>query len=177
MDYAWLLFSFKGRINRARYLVVQLPLLTFWLILWLKFPLHFSSQWEALHWVVAITMIWINAATTVKRLHDRNRSGWWAVAIFVVNRLSYVYYGLFFGLYFGVDISVAKELLLVMLAVALSLLQTWVIIELFFLMGTDGPNRFGPDPTRTAPNSPVASRPEPASVPDFLVRRAGPAPR
>jgi uncharacterized membrane protein YhaH (DUF805 family) len=120
MDYAWLLFSFKGRINRARYLVVQLPLLTFWLILWLKFPLYFSSQWEALHWVVAITMIWINAATTVKRLHDRNRSGWWAVAIFVVNRLSYVYYGLFFGLYFGVDISVAKELLLVMLAVALS---------------------------------------------------------
>jgi hypothetical protein len=67
-------------------------------------------------------------------------------------------------------------LLLVMLAVALSLLQTWVVIELFFLMGTDGSNRFGPDPTRTAPNSPIDSRPEPASVPDFLVRRAGPRP-
>jgi uncharacterized membrane protein YhaH (DUF805 family) len=130
-----------------------------------------------LHWVVAITMIWINAATTIKRLHDRNRSGLWAVAIFIVNRLSYVYYGLFFGLYFGVDISTAEELLLVMLAVALSLLQTWVIIELFFLMGTDGPNRFGPDPTRTAPNSPIDSRPEPASVPDFLVCRVGPLPR
>ena len=118
MDYARFLFSFKGRINRARYLVVQLALLTFWLILWLKFSFHFSSQWEALHWVVAITMIWINAATTVKRLHDRNRSGLWAVAIFIVNRPSYVYYGLFFGLYFGVDISSAKELLLVILAVA-----------------------------------------------------------
>jgi hypothetical protein len=34
-------------------------------------------------------------------------------------------------------------MLLVMLAVALSLLQTWIIIELFFLMGTDGPNRSG----------------------------------
>ena len=65
MDYAWLLLGFKGRINRARFLVVQLVLLTFWLILWLKV---FSSQWEALHWVVAITMIWINAATPVKRL-------------------------------------------------------------------------------------------------------------
>ena len=177
MDYARLLFSFKGRINRARYLVVQLALLTFWLIVWLKFSFHFSSQWEALHWVVAITMIWIDAAITVKRLHDRNRSGWWAVAILVVNRLSYVYYGLFFGLYFGVDISPARELLLVMVAVALSLLQTWVIIELFFLMGTDGSNRFGPDPTRTAPNPPVDSRPEPVGVPDFLVRRAGAAPR
>jgi uncharacterized membrane protein YhaH (DUF805 family) len=177
MDYARFLFSFKGRINRARYLVVQLALLTFWLILWLKFSFQFSSQWEALHWIVAITMIWINAATTVKRLHDRNRSGLWAVAIFIVNRLSYAYYGLFFGLYFGVDISTAKELMLVMLAVALSLLQTWVIIELVFLMGTDGPNRFGPDPTRTAPNSPIDSRPAPDSVPDFLVRRAGPPPR
>ena len=175
MDYARFLFSFKGRINRARYLVVQLALLTFWLILWLKFSFHFSSQWEALHWVVAITMIWINAATTVKRLHDRNRSGLWAVAIFIVNRLSYVYYGLFFGLYFGVDISTTKELLLVMLAVALSLLQTWVIIELFFLMGTDGPNRFGPDPTRGAANSPIDSHAAPAGVPDFLVLRAGPA--
>jgi uncharacterized membrane protein YhaH (DUF805 family) len=176
MDYAWFLFSFKGRINRARYLVVQLALLTFWLMLWLKFSFHFASQWEALHWVVAITMIWINAGITVKRLHDRNRSGWWAVAILVVNRLSYVYYGLFFGLYFGVDISTARELLLVMLAVALSLLQTWIIIELFFLMGTDGPNRFGPDPTRTAPNPSIEPRPELNRVPDFLVRRAGPRP-
>jgi uncharacterized membrane protein YhaH (DUF805 family) len=175
MDYAWLLFSFKGRINRARYLVVQLALLTFWLIVWLKFPFHSSSRWEALHWVVAIAMIWIGAATTVKRLHDRNRSGWWAVAIFIVNRLSYVYYGLFFGLYFGVDISTAEELLLVMLAVALSLLQTWIVIELFFLIGTDGPNRFGPDPTRTAPDSPLESHAAPAGVPDFLVLRAGPA--
>jgi uncharacterized membrane protein YhaH (DUF805 family) len=175
MDYVWFLFSFEGRINRARYLVVQLALLTFWLILWLKFSFHFSSQWEALHWVVAITMIWINAATTVKRLHDRNRSGWWAFPIFILNRLSLVYYGLFFGLSFGVDISIAKELLLVMLAVAMSLLQTWVVIELVFLMGTDGPNRFGPDPTRTALNPSIGSESRPAlnSVPAFLVRRAG----
>jgi uncharacterized membrane protein YhaH (DUF805 family) len=177
MDYAWLLFRFKGRINRARYLVVELALLTLWVILWLGLPLNLSLQWEALRWVVAITMIWINTATMVKRLHDRNRSGWWAAAILVVDRLSYLYYGLFFGLYFGVDISTAKELLLVMLAVALSLLQTWIVIELFFLIGTDGPNRFGPDPTRTARSSPIDSRPVPAGVPDFLVHRAGPAER
>jgi uncharacterized membrane protein YhaH (DUF805 family) len=177
MDYAWLLFSFKGRINRARFLVVQLALLTTWFVVWIKFPFHFPSQWTTLHfdWVVAIAMIWINAATTVKRLHDRNRSGWWAGAVFIVSRLSYVYYGLFFGLYFGVDISTAEELLLVMLVVALSLLQTWVVIELFFLIGTDGPNRFGPDPTRTAANSPIDSRAAPAGIPDFLVRRRTPA--
>ena len=84
------------------------------------------------------------------------------------------FYGLFFGLAFGVDISIARELLLVMVAVALSLLQTWIVIELFFLFGTDGPNRFGPDPTRTTAIPPSHSRPEPAGVPDFLVCRTGP---
>ena len=174
MDYAWYLFGFEGRINRARYLVVQLALLTVWFLFWLKSPFQ---QREILGWVVAVAMIWINLATTAKRLHDRNRSGWWAIAVFVVNRLSYLYYGLFFGLHFGVDISVAEELLLVMFAVAQSLLQTWIIIELFFVIGADGPNRFGPDPTRPAPGSAIASRQEPYGVPDFLVRRTGPVPR
>jgi uncharacterized membrane protein YhaH (DUF805 family) len=176
MDYAWFLFGFKGRLNRARYLVVELVLLALWLLFWLT-PFQFSSQSDALYWVAAIAMIWVNLAVTAKRLHDRSRSGWWAVAIFIVNRLSYVYYALFFGLAFGVDISVARQLLLVMLAVALSLLQTWVIIELFFLIGTDGTNRFGPDPTRSAPNTSIALRQEPCGVPDFLLQRAGPAPR
>jgi uncharacterized membrane protein YhaH (DUF805 family) len=68
-------------------------------------------------------MIRINAATTAKRLDDRARSGWWAVAIIILNRLSYVYYGLFFGSYFGVDISTANELLLVVPVVAMSFWQ------------------------------------------------------
>jgi len=47
MDYARLLFSFRGRINRARFLVVQLALLTFWLVLLLKTPFYTSSEWGA----------------------------------------------------------------------------------------------------------------------------------
>ena len=175
MDWVWLLFSFKGRIGRAKYLVVELALLTLWLLLWLELRFQVSPQWQ--HWIVAIPMIWINLAVTAKRLHDRNRNGWWAVAVFAVNRLSYVYYGVFFDLSFGVDISIAVELLFALLAVAMSLLQTWVIIELFFLAGTDGPNRFGPDPTRATLQSPVDSHPEPAGIPDFLVSRTGPPPR
>jgi uncharacterized membrane protein YhaH (DUF805 family) len=174
MDYACLLFSFNGRINRARYLAVQLALLTVWLVLWLKSPF---LQWPVLHWVAAIALIWINAATTAKRFHDRNRSGWWAIAVLVITPLSYVYYGLFLGHYFGVDLSGAAEMALVMIAVALSLLQTWIVIELFFLIGTDGTNRFGPDPTRSTPRSPIAPRPASLGVPQFLLHRAAPAPR
>ena len=168
MDYAWLFLSFKGRLNRARYLAVQLALLTVWLVLWLKL----STPSDALHWAVAVTMLWINTATTAKRLHDRNRSGWWAVAVVFVNLLSYTYYSLFIGLYFGVDISIAKELLLVMLAVALPLLQTWVVIELFFLMGSEGRNRFGPDPLSQAVTGAPTAFVVQDNVPAFLVQRS-----
>lgn len=170
MGYAWIFLSFRGRLNRARYLAVQLALLTVWLVTWLKFP----APSDALHWAFAITMLWINTATTAKRLHDRNRSGWWAVAVVFVNLFSYAYYSLFIGLYFGVDISIVKELLLVVLAVALPLLQTWVVIELFFLMGTDGRNRFGPDPiSQVATGASTPSPPVQDNVPAFLVRSAG----
>jgi uncharacterized membrane protein YhaH (DUF805 family) len=169
MDYAWLLFSPKGRVNRAGYLVVQLALLATSFALWVKSPFVFSSQWQA--WALAIAMIWINIATTAKRFHDRSRSGWWTVAVIGVGHLSYLYYGLFFGLYFGVDLSIAKELLLVMSAIALSLLQTWVVIELFFLIGTEGTNRFGPDPlAKAAAGVPAIARARQHGVPAFLVR-------
>jgi uncharacterized membrane protein YhaH (DUF805 family) len=91
MDVVRLLFSFKGRLNRARYLVVELALLALWGVTWLT-PLFLVSSPQALSWLAVIPMIWINMATTAKRLHDRNRSGWWALAVFVVNRLSYLYY-------------------------------------------------------------------------------------
>ena len=173
MDYARLLFGFNGRISRARYLAVQLALLAFWLVLWLKSPL---GQWAALQAGVVIAMLWINTATTAKRLHDRNKSGWWTIAVLIVNPLSYVYYGLFFGLFFGVDISGAQEMLLVMGAVALSVLQTWIVIELFFLIGTDGLNRFGEDPTRTI-RKPIVSHTQSFGVPDFLLQRTSSVPR
>lgn len=171
MDLIRFLFRFDGRLNRARYLAVQLALLAVWLTF---FPNNVSLPWKI---VVTIAIIWINAATTVKRLHDRNKSGFWAIPILILNRLSYVYYGLFFGGYFGVDISAAKELLLVMIAVAMSLMATWIFIELFFLIGSDGPNRFGADPlARVDTGTPPASRSDQHPIPAFLVRGAGPSP-
>ncbi|WP_394789050.1 DUF805 domain-containing protein [Rhodoferax sp.] len=72
MDFVRLLFSYRGRINRARFLAVQLALLALWLLLLIKAPFQ---QGEILSWVVTIAMIWINLATMAKRLHDRDRNG------------------------------------------------------------------------------------------------------
>lgn len=174
MTFVWLLFSFKGRINRARYLVVQLTLLTLWLTAWPRLPIYLSSLSIL---AAAIAMFWISIATTVKRLHDLDHSGYWAIPIVIINRVSIAYYGLFLGLSFGVDISIATELLLVMVALAVSVLATWIFIELFFLMGTDGTNRFGPDPLATVPAGvPASPHPGQHSIPGFLVHGAGPTP-
>jgi uncharacterized membrane protein YhaH (DUF805 family) len=169
MDYARFLFGFGGRLNRGPYLAAQLSLLALWLMI--QFQLFGSlSQWESAEWLIVITLAWINVSTTAKRLHDRNRSGWWAVAVFAINRVSLLYYGLFLKLCFGGAISVSKELVLFLIAVVLWALQIWIAIELFFLAGTERTNRFGPDPMRTRPGSP-ASNPAATNVPDFLVHR------
>ena len=58
-------------------------------------------------------------------------------------------------------------------AVGLSVLQTWIVIELFFLTGTDGPTGSGLIRRAPRPNLSIVSRSEPFGVPDFLLHRAG----
>ncbi|MHA6316804.1 DUF805 domain-containing protein [Altererythrobacter sp. CAU 1778] len=66
-------------------------------------------------WIVAIIIPSI--AVTVRRLHDRDMSGWWYLGFFVAGFIPFV----------GIIASIA--LLVIML-----------------LPGTPGPNRYGPDP-------------------------------
>ncbi len=133
-------------------------------------PIPFSFEfinddppWKAaVFTLVATTPIniafgWAVAATLVKRLHDRNKSGWWAVALYGVPYLYLQYIRLCFHL----DIPVAAPTLLVVLSVPVYFLALWGLIELYFLMGTDGRNRFGRDPLATvATSAPTDSRPD-----------------
>ncbi|MEM9330142.1 MAG: DUF805 domain-containing protein [Pseudomonadota bacterium] len=96
-----LLFGFQGRIGRLQWWLGQLAL-TIWLVvsfLVLVAVTGFSvGDFESLTdnqkagvgaslllFAIAalIPSIWINAATTVKRFHDRNKSGFWFFIIFV----------------------------------------------------------------------------------------------
>ena len=98
--------------------------------------------------VIVAAIRWL-AATAVKRLHDRNKSGWWIVP-FGIAPILLGKVGDWLG-----DSYPANFLLLVMIALSL-----WGFVETLFLRGTTGPNRFGPDPLpapvnrspRTAPN-------------------------
>jgi len=79
-----LLFSFNGRINRLPYWVVNLVLMG-WGSLFHQLtgpygpdsPIMMST---ALLATINFTfVVWIWLAVQVKRFHDRNKSGWWAL--------------------------------------------------------------------------------------------------
>jgi uncharacterized membrane protein YhaH (DUF805 family) len=78
--------------------------------------------------------------TTVRRLHDRDRSGHWAwMFVFVPFALSTIFYLLRTK-------GAALTPLDTLLTAGSMILQTWGLIELGLLPGTLGPNRFGVNP-------------------------------
>ncbi|MBR1133309.1 DUF805 domain-containing protein [Bradyrhizobium iriomotense] len=78
---------------------------------------------------------WIFLATTIKRLHDRNRSGWWIVLFFFVP-----------GLLSQFSDLLPDSTAMLPFSLAASGLWLWGIVEMFLVPGTSGSNRFGPDP-------------------------------
>jgi uncharacterized membrane protein YhaH (DUF805 family) len=89
MDIKSLLFSFNGRIGRGPYWAVMVALIVIEIIISAVAP-ALSNGNGALAIisllvvaVVALACIWIVFAVQVKRWHDRNKSGWWALIGFV----------------------------------------------------------------------------------------------
>jgi uncharacterized membrane protein YhaH (DUF805 family) len=111
---------------------------------------------------VTPVVVWCCAAIFIKRLHDRNRSGWWMVAFFVVP-----------GLYHQFEDRLGDTYVVAFVGLMASILGLWCFIEIACLRGTQGPNRFGPDPL-----APVDTRPgwDQQSELEFVPHSAGPPP-
>jgi uncharacterized membrane protein YhaH (DUF805 family) len=177
MDWTWYLFGFKGRINRAKYWLAGLVVLSLMIIfvalvqlsLMINFVAHAMgtahgegaisfgfdlddifavldpAAWRALSFaelpmllIRAIGMalfLWIFLATSIKRLHDRDRSGWWMVPFVAAPHLFNHFSDLFPGGYF---MLIAGAIMFV--------LMIWGFVELYFLRGTKWTNQYGPDP-------------------------------
>jgi len=84
MDIKWLLFSFDGRLNRQPYWIVVL-------VMGLVNGGLGGSGLDAtmgggeglLSLAVGLVSLWIGLAVQIKRWHDRDKSGWWALLNFV----------------------------------------------------------------------------------------------
>lgn len=119
-----LLFSFQGRINRAKFWLIHVGM---WVVMAVAFGVllggaALSGDPEAamrsagtvpglILVAVYVVMVWVGLAAGVKRWHDRNKSGWW-----------------------------------ILIALVPVIGGLWYLIECGFLPGTAGPNTYGPDP-------------------------------
>lgn len=74
-------------------------------------------------------------ATSVKRLHDRDMSGWWIIPFFAVP-----------GIYHQFADRLHHTFLVVSVTWPISACYLWGIVELYVLPGTHWTNRFGPNP-------------------------------
>ena len=98
---------------------------------------------------MTVLLAWCYAATSIKRLHDRDRSGWWLVP-FVVFPGLVGRFGDRFGDLPGGSYAVA------LLGVVAFVLYTWAFVKMYLLSGSPRTNRFGADPlpkVQTRPRS------------------------
>jgi uncharacterized membrane protein YhaH (DUF805 family) len=112
--------------------------------------------------IVTPIVVWCCAAILIKRLHDRNRTGWWMIPFFVVP-----------GLYHQFEDRLGDTYVTALVGLMASILGLWCFIEIACLSGTTGPNRFGPDPL-----APIDTRPgwDQQSELEFVPHSAGPPP-
>ena len=177
MDWAWLswlLFSFKGRAQRLYLWVGSLAVgaIAGMVSSTMKsvaqsYGLGFidpdtnafepAALLSILLSVVGFLNGWINYALAAKRLHDRNRSGWWLLAPTLTLAIA-------IGFAF-VTLSLPEgqrepwNTIGIIFVFATVALGVWLFVEIGFLRGTQGPNGYGPDPLAGEQGSATAKLP------------------
>jgi uncharacterized membrane protein YhaH (DUF805 family) len=150
MDYDFF-FGFDGRINRAKYWRVILLNFICLMIFMLVVPLSIGSSFYNADptWAKPLTLAllagtmgpvliistWCFAAMSIKRLHDRNKSGWWLALFFIAPSL--------LG---KLSDRLDDQTAVFIIGLVGFGLSVWCFVEIFCLKGTKGPNRFGSDP-------------------------------
>jgi uncharacterized membrane protein YhaH (DUF805 family) len=153
MNLTTLLFSFQGRVNRAKYWLVALIYLAVFIVCFILtfIGLGISSVISstgalisyllvAILVIVSLLAIWSSIAVGIKRLHDRDQSGWWMLVFWGVSTIVSL-----------LQETAAMPSSKLILGIGSLAVTVWIIIELGCLRGTRGPNRFGADPLEASP--------------------------
>ncbi len=157
MDWTTLLFSFNGRINRGKYWLAVLIYMAVWTtfiacsLIWLG-GLNFDNLLSLagaglMIWLIGFILLiagtWSGLAVGVKRLHDRDKSGWWILLFWLGPSILGGWQTATPDLGGGFIFSLAATAILI-----------WAFVELGCLRGTPGPNQYGPDPLGGPPLPP-----------------------
>jgi uncharacterized membrane protein YhaH (DUF805 family) len=156
------LFSFKGRINRARFWFFFFVLNPVAQLIYALVAYAIIYAWNGridIDWsdmsilkksvliILTIPLIPIGLispfAIYAKRFHDRNKSGWWQLAFFVAP--------VFLVFLFAQDPPIIPPRTFAFECATVAGVVGYIgmivlTIEILFIRGTRGNNRFGPDP-------------------------------
>lgn len=148
MDWNFLLAKGRGRITRKPFWIATLA------IYGLSIAIIFVSYYTAIHYrtltaqefgtivnCLISVQFFLMCPVIIKRLHDRNRSGWWVLLVWVAPQ-AYLLFALqqvraLGATYTGLETAAT---------LAVIVIACWAVIELMFRRGTPGPNRFGVNP-------------------------------
>jgi uncharacterized membrane protein YhaH (DUF805 family) len=135
-----LLFQFSGRTNRGQYWFAWLIYAVIYFLIGVLGYLSDSMAIAALNSMVTIVLFISSLAVGTKRLHDRNKPGWYLV-------LFYVLPGILFIAGMGVGmLPDGSNMVATVLGLAGFAISIWAFVELGCLRGTIGINPHGPDP-------------------------------
>lgn len=174
----WILIVYAAQMVIG--MIIMIPLMTSWMSSMAPMmqgdPRRFDNHPELvmqmmmpmmrnmMTFAVIMSVIWLVlvAAAVTRRLHDTDRSGWWAAPVYAQHVLMPLSYALFFPKFFeamgnmrdGMSPEQANAVMLpammpmMMLSLAGIIGFVMVIVLIVFLAtdGTKGPNRFGADP-------------------------------
>ena len=141
MRFSALLFSFIGRVNRAPWWIAGIVIYFILMVLfWVALGLAFAGLGVpavVLAAAMLLVLLWVSLALGVKRLHDRDKSGWWLLLFYLAPAL----------LHSAGRQAHSGGWILTLIGFAMAI---WALVELGFRRGTAGQNRYGPDPLRPA---------------------------
>jgi uncharacterized membrane protein YhaH (DUF805 family) len=128
-------------------------------------PAHFVLAF--FHAVGTLIFVWVYLATSIKRLHDRDKAGWWMIPYFAIP-----------GLYAQFQDRLPDSYLIFPLALAVCFMMIWGFIDMYCLRGTRWTNQFGRNPlpkVQSRPRTSSASRWDQTSAYEFVPRSASPS--
>ncbi len=135
-------FSFTGRTSRLGYWRAQVWLGLLSAFIWCGGLLLTEFTGVTIYGKAALAallpILWLAAALLFRRLHDRNKSGWWSLILYVAP--------LFMAVVLNQPPDWSKASLAI-LALVFLVFWLWGFIEIGFLRGTRGKNRFGAEPS------------------------------
>jgi len=169
MDWRGFLLSFSGRVDCFTYgKMVFLHSLIIVFGLAVLAQVHVNvDRGPTLNLVLVLAAVIVGIIIPAfvigaKRLHDRDKSAWWLLLFYAVPDML-----LGIGIYAKIASDVAARCdfaafsgrtcpgswTATICVVAALAIEIWTVVELGFLRGTVGPNRYGPEPLqRTEPN-------------------------